>query len=148
MDKPMQAKYARFEWPTAEGKILSSDIRRQVLSGDNLDFTIEFTYQVDGKQYVQRQTWPAGEEGFLGSTPAVAQEAKAKYFQGAVVAVYYDPKNPEEGVVETRVADFGWLEYPLGLGFMIGLASPIWGVVLIGKAIYRYVRNRRTRQFG
>ena len=139
LDAREQRMFGRSEWPITQGTVLSSHLG--VTSGDNVDLTVEFAYLIDGVRYVQKQQWSVGEELF-SETPPEAQAAKLRYSPGRIVPVYYNPLNPLESAVETRVYDTtGWEVYVYGGGFTLSILMVLAGIVLVAIVIFGYLGN-------
>lgn len=134
----------RSQWPYTSGRVLYSDVSLEPLSDDNEIMTVEFTYQVDGVNYTSKQTWCVGEELF-GSRSKEAREALDKYPEGKNIIIFYNPENPKEAAVETRVVDFSWQFYPLGLAFIGGMILTVVGMIKIVQALYQLIFILRSR---
>jgi hypothetical protein len=144
-DKRTNYLYSRSNWPSIPGTVLSSRSYIEPPSDDNLNVTVEFRYTIAGIPYSCTQTWSAGETDFLSSTSNEAQVALRKYTPGAAVQIYYDPIDPKNAVVETRVIDAGWENYVFGVAFIIGMASFVVGIVFVWKGAWSYVVWLRLR---
>jgi hypothetical protein len=78
---------------------------------------VEYSYEAKGRNYHSTQL-AFGPKVSGGQGPAEAKAAQ--YRPGSSVVVHYDPKNPSNAVLETKVA-FGWFVLVLALIFF-GLA--------------------------
>ena len=85
-------------WPTTEGRILSSVVRRSSgRQGTICEPDIVYQYAVDGTDYAH---WAVDLRGLGTTCGSVAAEVVARYPVGATVTVYYDPDHPERAVLE------------------------------------------------
>jgi hypothetical protein len=89
-------------WPVVEGKVISSDIASQTYLITQYSPEISYEYSVNGTPYSRRGT-TFGREVLRSKEAALA--CVAEYPPGKVVAVYYDPNNPEVAALEPRGAD-------------------------------------------
>lgn len=112
-------------WPTTQGHIVSSAVESYKTrvggrSGSRVtlfEAVVEYSYEAKGRNYHSTQL----AFGPKASGGQGAAEAKAaQYRPGSSVVVHYDPKNPSNAVLETKVA-FGWFVLVLALIFF-GLA--------------------------
>ncbi len=112
---------AAASWPTTIGQILISDVRI-VRSGDARAHAplVEYGYRVAGKDYKSRQiragTSAAGSESY-------ARGVIANWPQGAQVNVRYNPKNPFEAALETRMGKTWLLALFGGVAALIALLA-------------------------
>jgi len=123
---------ASSEWPAAQGQIESSTVdvekeRERDSDGDVHYETkyiprIVYRYQVEGTDYY-------GDQISFGNTssssPNWAYRIKDQYSPGMEVAVYYDPANPQEAVLQPGAR---WTTY-IVLG--IGAAFALTGVLIL-----------------
>ena len=121
---------ARLQWPTVTGAVLASDVHGEITGGDNLDVTVRFAYDIDGRSYTGTQTWGVG-EAFLGRTTSQSRAAEQKYRPGARAAVYYDPEDPAHAVVEPLGVSGGWEAIAYSLPMWAGLALAIVGIRMV-----------------
>lgn len=104
-------------WPTTQGRVASSEIKRVVHHDSHgthtsLQLAIQYDYTVDGIPYV-------GDKYTIGPiakgiNPSKVQETLDRYPAGATVTVYYNPKNPQEACLE-RVAPLSNLTLIIGI---------------------------------
>lgn len=108
-------------WPSAAGKILSSEQEKRTSTegkGNSKKSktyyvaVINYEYQVDGKIYTSNRI------GFHGQSDVCSNALVNKYPKGKSVSVFYCPKNPEEAVLETGVKNEGYF-FPVFGGFII-----------------------------
>ena len=81
------------QWRSVEGRILYSHAR----GGPNPETLLWYEYHVNDRRYLASNYRNGG-----NATPFlnVAEEAAKRYPQGRVVAVYYDPQNPQNALLE------------------------------------------------
>jgi hypothetical protein len=92
-------------WPHVKGEVqqlvpeqsFDSESKRRLFFG-----RVQYTYVVNGKQYVSDLT--DLEPGTKRSDPDSALADVARYHPGDNVAVYYDPNDPSVGIIETGIS--------------------------------------------
>jgi len=125
-------------WPTAEGRVLSAKVEeyRESVSrgagGPRARMTLYrpvllYEYRVTGKRF--HGTRVAQSPGLDRGVPEFAAKVVERYPIGSTVAVRYNPKRPDESVLEPRVPA-SWI-----FGAAIGFA-------LLVLAAYTYYRGR------
>ena len=125
-------------WPVAEGRVLSAKVeeyRESVSRGtggprDRMTLyrpVLVYEYEVAGKRF--RGSRIAQSPGLNRGLPEFAQKVLDRYPVGRVVAVRYNPRRPDESVLEPRVPG-SWI---------FGAAV---GVALLVLAAYTYYRGR------
>ena len=125
-------------WPVAEGRVLSAKVekyRESVSRGtggphDRMTLyrpVLLYEYEVAGKRF--RGSRIAQSPGLNRGVPEFAQKVVERYPGGSAVAVRYNPRRPDESVLEPRVPG-SWI-----LGAAIGVA-------LLVLAAYTYHRGR------
>ena len=112
-------------WPMATGCIVSSGVESYITSVGStssdrvrlFEAVVEYSYQVEGREYHSTQV-------AFGAKVAGSQESAearaARYPAQSDVVVHYDPTNPSNAVLETKLA-FGWLILAVAIVFL-GLA--------------------------
>ena len=82
------------QWPSTSGRVLSAQLYRPSSSGDisENEPIVSYEYAVDGRTYQCRRIK-------YGLTPKAAP-ALAKYKVGSQVAVFYNPANPADAILE------------------------------------------------
>lgn len=91
-------------WPSVPGKVINSSvlIRTQEDSGDAITTylpQIQYEYQINGNSYVSN-VWRFG-VGFATSFREwEARSAVERYPTGSAIAVFFNPANPAEAVLE------------------------------------------------
>ena len=114
------AKASRF-WPTAEGKIISSEITLLDTDGaDEYRPNIVYRYRVGQMEY-QGSTAAFGMESVSLRSRNSAERARRPYPVGARVLVHYDPSNPSVSTIEA--GNTGWALQGRPFGFVIVLAG-------------------------
>ncbi len=138
-------------WPSVEGKILSSRVVRP--KGDDgaslYAASVGYAYRVDGQEYFSSRVWFG--DGNQSSFSSGAKEVVARYPQGKVVRVHYNPAKPKLAVLEPGAFFSSYLIYGIGLLFFgIGLLVLLWAAfrilivvgVLGGAAVLLLSRKR------
>lgn len=121
-------------WSSAMGKITESYVRRKVSTDSDGDTTtsyypeVRYTYQYLGTEFSGDRIAFGGK---VGGGQNKAYTAISSYPVGKDVTVYYDPNNPEDAVLERRMAGATYLI--MGIIFLFfALASVcIGGIVTI-----------------
>ena len=124
-------------WPVAEGQVLSAKVeeyRTSVSRGaggarDRMTLyrpVLLYEYEVAGKRF--RGSRIAQSPGLDRGVPEFAQKVVDRYAVGSAVAVRYNPRRPDESVLEPRVPG-SWI---------FGAAV---GVALLVLAVYVYYRG-------
>ena len=93
---------AALAWPSTDGRIVESVVEEKHLPGDrpNMRFAprIAYEYSVDGRAY--RSERVAFGDVFWSLAPQAARAKVARYPRGAQVTVYFNPRRPQEAVLE------------------------------------------------
>jgi hypothetical protein len=124
---------ATLQWPTAEGKIVSSEVeQKEVYRRKRIrtvfDPQIQYSYEVDGKAYTGHRIDYYEDQASENEQTAIA--VSSKYPAGEDVKVYYNPQDPASSLLEPGVtgsnATWSWAMIGLG-GFLtlIGLFGSI-----------------------
>ena len=109
-------------WATAEGKVIASTVDTK-WNRQGEDYWIKYTYSVAGRQYTSKTI------GFSGTTRPRSQQERMeleRYYVGAPVSVYYDPRQPQDAVLK-RDAPWGQIATLL-VGALLALA---WAALVI-----------------
>jgi len=125
-------------WPVAEGRVLSAKVEKYRTSvsrgtgGPRDRMTLYrpillYEYEVAGKRF--RGSRVAQSPGLNRGVPEFAQKVVDRYPIGSAVAVRYNPRRPDESVLEPRVPG----------SWVFGAAV---GVALLVLAAYTYYRGR------
>jgi len=111
-----------YTWPSVEGKIVFSRVERVWHPGQSPTYypQIQYVYLVEGKEYRGKVVFFS--EYGTGST-AGAQATIDKYPEGKIVAVYYNPKDPQNAVLERG------LHWPSFALILFGLIFGAVGVI-------------------
>ena len=125
----LRRQHASSSWPTVEGVVLNTVIKPWTDSdGDPTYFgRAEYSYAVDGKPYTSDLT-DLG-PGAKRKTQSEAHADVAQYRQGKKVTVYYDPADPQTGILEPGVPSHHMILMSIMLVGMI--ACPIPSVLII-----------------
>lgn len=146
--KTWQAREAR-SWPQTAGKVVTSavelrevrvpdDEREEGYRMDSRNFAnVVYEYSVDGRK-LSSNSISIGED--LGNSEI--GENLAKYPAGSIVMVYYNPRHPDQAVLERDLPKGLW--GCLGLGTAIVLAI-VFGSVFGLNKIYQYVAGHVAR---
>ena len=124
-------------WPVAQGQILSAKVeeyRESISRGtggprDRMTLyrpVLLYEYEVEGNRF--RGSRIAQSPGLNRGVPEFAEKVVERYRAGSTVAVRYNPKRPDESVLEPRVPG-SWI-----FGAVIGVS-------LIVLAAYTYYRG-------
>ena len=131
--KSLQVRAAR-EWPSAAGKVVVSEAERRdvrVLDDSREDnrrleqrnfANIVYEYSVAGQKLRNNRVGIGEDRGDFE-----VAETIAKYPAGAVVLVYYNPRHPNQAVLER--------ELPKGLWGCLGIATAMVLAIVFGAAI-------------
>jgi len=98
-----QSRRASRDWLTTDGRIVESRVEQKNLgSGDRpgILFAPRVTYEYSVNDHTYRSERIAFSGGVSSLAPQAAQVKIARYPSGAQVTVYYNPKRPEEAVLE------------------------------------------------
>jgi len=113
------------DWPSVEGKIISSSVERQSgnKGGTTYHAEIEYKFAVEGiMHYGERVAY--GDYG--SSDSSHARGIVERYPKNKVVTVYYMPDNPDVCVLETGVQGQAWTVPIFGsVFFIVGCAMAI-----------------------
>jgi len=103
-------------WPGTQGRVIESRLnKRETTDGEGKETTayaavVRYTYSVTGKEYT-------GDRIAFGVKPLnrnSAAEIVNRYSVDRPVMVYYDPKKPQQAVLE-RASGSGWLQILIGI---------------------------------
>ena len=125
-------------WPVAQGRVLSSKVqeyRESISRGtggprDRMTLyqpVLLYEYEVAGKRFQGSRI--AQSPGLNRGVPEFAEKLVERYPSGSAVMVRYNPKRPDESVLEPRVP----------ASWIFGAAV---GVALLVLAAYTYYRGR------
>jgi len=94
-------------WPNVQGTITSSDVSKRITRDSNHRKRttyypkVGFQYQVDGRRYASSRI--AFGTGDTGGSAKWARKVVNKYPVGKTVTVYYNPQDPQYGVLESGI---------------------------------------------
>ena len=135
-------------WPVAEGRVLSAKVekyRESVSRGtggprDRMTLyrpVLLYEYEVAGKRF--RGSRIAQSPGLDRGVPEFAQKVVDRYPGGSAVAVRYNPRRPDESVLEPRVPG-SWI-----FGAAIGVALLVLAAYTYHRGIRRGLLRALTR---
>ena len=116
----MQRASESESWPMVKGEVIRTDIVRERArngGGSTYQAKVEYQYAIEGVTHYGSRVSFAGNVNT--SNRGAAMKITDQYRKGTEVAVYYDPADPEESVLEP------------GLSAMIFLMPAIGGVFLV-----------------
>ncbi len=123
------------DWPYTQGKVAQSELIERKRSNKNSDIVtvylakIKYQYAVDGKTYSSVQIrWADRSKNKIESL--IGKEFPAD----ALVTVFYNPKRPEEAVLQQGLSLAHML---IGLFLLVSICSMAW-------ALYRNANKRRS----
>jgi len=111
------------QWTSVRGEIASTDFRRRMtVGGSRYCLDVSYQYAVNDQRYTSTRIKP---HSLCYKTTIDAEIAQLAYPEGGAVTVYYDPKNPEQALldrtIEYRAFYFGWA--------VLGIAGMFFGLV-------------------
>ncbi len=119
--------YKSRSWPSTQGKITSSYIKKQVNRKSSANRTttsfsamVHYRYLVGGTTYSSDRICFGGT--YSGGKRSLAKKVADSYPKGKKVTVYYDPENPKEAVLKTG---FSWTTFMVFIGGLIFLCVGI-----------------------
>jgi Protein of unknown function (DUF3592) len=124
-------------WPSAQGTISSSSVSKRTTRDSNNRTKktyypkVGYHYQVDGRKYISHRI--AFGTGETGGSEKWARKIVNKYPVGKTVTVYYNPQDPNYGVLESG---FTWRSVII---FLSGILFFVVGVF----CLRAYLKNRR-----
>ena len=123
----LKSAYQSRSWPSTQGKITSSYIKKQVnkKSGTNRTTTsfsakVHYRYMVGGTTYSGGRICFGGT--YSGGKRSLAKKVADSYPKGKKVTVYYDSENPKEAVLKTG---FSWTTFMIFIGGLLFLCVGI-----------------------
>ncbi|OQY06105.1 MAG: hypothetical protein B6I22_06265 [Desulfobacteraceae bacterium 4572_123] len=126
----LKGAYQSKSWPSTQGKITSSYIKKQVNRDSSNRTTTSFSAMVHYRYMVGGTTYPGDRICFggtySGSKRSLAKKVADSYPKGKKVTVYYDPENPKGAVLKTGFRWTTFVAFILGLIFLcVGIACYI-----------------------
>jgi hypothetical protein len=109
------------EWSTANGSIISSDVRNEIKNSNGRSSTVYFPrvayqYIVGNNSFISDRI-SFGDYGSGSESRAIG--IAGKYPMGSQVTVHYNPSDPSQSVIETGVNFGAYLNPAIGLIFVI-----------------------------
>jgi hypothetical protein len=106
-------------WPQVEATIVVSDLQRSRDSDGGYFYRpeVSYRYSVDGKEFVGSRTRFGLTVATSWSAPAV--RVVQQYKVNSLVAVHYDPDEPEESVLENGIHAMVFAGFALGAALLI-----------------------------
>lgn len=97
-----QKNKAAAGWPTVPGKVVSSEVQTLRSGGggpNDLSFepNVVYSYTVDGQTFSGNKV---NFSAFRSTNKAAPQKTVDRYLPGTEVTVHYNPKKPQEAVLE------------------------------------------------
>ncbi|MBL1292373.1 MAG: DUF3592 domain-containing protein [Thiotrichales bacterium] len=105
--KILKKSQAVGRWPTTKGNIVVSSDKGK---NDEHAPNIQYQYVIDGKSFQQSFQFPSDVE----SMPELSARYVNKYPVGCEVKVYYNPVNPDDAVLESRLQG-DWMIFVMGI---------------------------------
>jgi len=106
-------------WHTADGKILSVDIVQvPAAEEDHYEARMRYSYRVNGHGFEGSQL-RVGPKRLVFPQHSKAVKALAAYQPGGRVTVYYDPRAPQQSVIEPAPTPNGLEGWAIMAGFML-----------------------------
>jgi len=107
-----------YKWPQATGKVIMSEVRSQIMEASKSKYRYYWP-EVQYRYQVGRMSYSGNRVRFSqhGMDQDEAKRVVAMYPSGKIVAVHYDPDDPEAAVLEQGIF---WRLIPfliLGMGF-------------------------------
>jgi hypothetical protein len=94
-------------WPVAKGRVLTSKVEEYKSGGGAKTRmtlfrpVVTYEYEVEGKRF--RGDRIAQSPGMNAGVPDAAEQTARRYASGSTVEVHFNPKRPDESVLEPRV---------------------------------------------
>ena len=115
------------KWPTTTGTILMSTLEsRRTNNGRHAQYPVVlYAYQAGGRSYEGSRIAPGPEVGGTG-----APKRLAGYAAGIQVTVFYNPKDPSDAVLETKVPSLFWMWFALLLVDLVLGAVALFNIMM------------------
>ena len=121
------------KWPSTEGvieRVMVFRKREDRSVSYNVDVT--YTYEVEGQKFTNHQIKLDFTHGARTFTPKIFAMMKTeKYEEGNKTSVYYDPRNPNESILEHGISYFSFF-----IMLITGISLFIFGLFVIRIMIY------------
>jgi hypothetical protein len=122
-------------WPIARGRVLSSKVEEYTTDGGSGKFggartrmtlyrpAVQYEYEIGGQRFTGNRI--AQSPGMHRGVADFAQQVASRYAAGTTVDVRYNPKRPEECVLEPRVP-LSWIFALVIAVALLVLAAYMW----------------------
>ncbi len=107
-------------WQGTQGRVIASEIKKSTSNDSDYgqstsyEAVVRYMYSVAGKEYTGERV----SFGVKNSSEKLARETVARYPMDTSVTVYYDPKKPEQAVLE-QASSSGWLQIVIGIALFV-----------------------------
>lgn len=119
--------HASKTWPSVSGTVTHSEVVTRRSKGKvQYSSKVAYRYAVEGREFTCDNVWFGGHSS-SNSSGSASQTVK-KYPTGAEIAVFYEPSNPANAVLEPGTR---WQSY---LVFAIGVIFLAVGILMVGGA--------------
>lgn len=131
-------------WPTADGKVIESELRRSRDNDGDSTYSadIVYEYRVDGEAFEGDEIW-FGQ--YSSSNRSEMNELVREYPAGQNVVVYYSPDDPSTAVLKPGAFTSSYMVYGIGLVFFgVGcllVAVPLIKLVVVAVFVATSPRN-------
>ena len=131
-----QIRATQSQWPTVLGTIQISRLEERCGEQEaDVYIVVTFEYQVENVRYLGKQDWYVG-----GSTYGqLVDKEMSEYTIGRIMPIYYNPKNPEEAVINPNLVHIPIIHWIIYVLLLIG------GPILIGLGIALSEKARRPK---
>jgi hypothetical protein len=111
------------QWPSVNGTVLSARLVSHGSIRYRADYPeVTYSFEVDGKTYKSKHISAGGEMGGV-----TAEGVLARYPVGSQVTVYYNPKKPNNAVLEKKSVTQTWLWVILIFtNILLCVVVPVW----------------------
>lgn len=129
----LQDARASASWPSAEGRVIGSEVTRSTDAdgGDSYSPEVTYSYTVENASYTN-DLIKFGENAYGSRNKA--EEIAANYPVGRAVTVYYDPEQPDLSALEPGVTAGSFIVLCIGAFFV--------GISLIIAPLTMFLSNR------
>lgn len=118
-------------WPSVEGTIVHLQIREQVVdttdTGDPIVCVfpnIEYEYEVAGNTYRSTRIRFGGTLYWSGEE--AIRKLSEMYAPGTPVRVHYNPKRPQEALLEPGISAVAWILFAVGMSALLMSGLFLW----------------------
>lgn len=110
-------------WQGTQGRVIASEIKKSTSNdrdygqSTSYEAIVRYTYSVAGKEYTGERV----SFGVKNSSEKLASETVAHYPVNTSVTVFYDPRKPQQAVLD-QASSSGWLQIVIGIAlFVVGI---------------------------